>query len=112
MYILTKYHSKIDSWIILSHFRGALSCSSSGKPLSTVIVIPDCIEIGSESCHSPLKGILVYELADAGRGDAEGLDVDGALLVDGQHVLQRVHLLAYGRTWVAPVAPGVLAAPP
>lgn len=30
-----------------------------------------------------LKGILVYELADAGRGDAEGLDVDVALLVDG-----------------------------
>ena len=63
-------------------------------------------------CSPLLKGILVDELADAGRGDAEGLDVDVALLVDGQHVLQRVHLLAHGRARVASVPPGVLAAAP
>ena len=56
---------------------------------------------------------LVDEFADAGGGDAEGLDVDGAVpVVDGEHVLQRVHLLAHRRGGVPPVAPGVLAAAP
>ena len=80
-------------------------------PSTVVVLILDCIEVESEQVNpSPLKGILVYELADAGRRDAEGLDVDGALLVDGQHVLQRVHLLAHRRARVAPVPPGVPAA--
>ena len=66
--------------------------------------------VACSSLPAAQEGVLVDELADAGRGDAEGLDVDGALLVDGQHVLQRVHLLAHRRPREAALAAGVLAA--
>ena len=109
MYILTNmFPNSMNSWFKLSHFRRAFSCFSSPRQ-SLLIALKSRRE---QVNPSPLKGILVYELADAGRGDAEGLDVDGALLVDGQHVLQRVHLLAHRRARVAPVPPGVLAAAP
>jgi hypothetical protein len=57
------------------------------------------------------KLILVYKFADASGRDLEGLNIDGSAVVDGKHVLQRVHLLAGGRKRIVSVTSTILAAP-